>query len=38
MRSHTVTVKFDDEGTSLETIVEALNNEGYTVPEHSKVE
>jgi copper chaperone CopZ len=38
MDAHTVTVRFDDEGTSIEAIVEALNNEGYTVPERSKIE
>jgi copper chaperone CopZ len=38
MNAHTVSVQFDDEGTSIDAIVEALNNAGYTVPEHSKVE
>lgn len=38
MDAHTVTVTFDDEGTSIEAIVEALNDAGYTVPERSKLE
>lgn len=32
MNAHTLTVTFDDEQVSLEQIVEALGNAGYTVP------
>ena len=32
MSAHTVTVEFDDEKQSLDTIIEALNKAGYTVP------
>ena len=38
MNAHTLTVRFDDEATSLEDIVGALNGAGYTVPEHRRVE
>jgi copper chaperone CopZ len=36
MNLHTVTVQFDDEQVSLEDIIHALNEAGYTVPDHSK--
>ena len=32
-----MTVRFDDEAVSLDEIVGALNQAGYTVPEHRKV-
>jgi copper chaperone CopZ len=32
MNAHTITVTFDDEQVSLDTIVEALGDAGYTVP------
>ena len=38
MIAHTVTVQFDDAKVSLDTIVEALSDAGYTVPKHKKVE
>ncbi len=38
MNAHTLTVRFDDEATSLEDIIGALNGVGYTVPEHRRVE
>ena len=38
MNAHTMTVRFDDEDTSLDAIVGALNKAGYTVPAHEKVE
>jgi copper chaperone CopZ len=36
MRSHTVTVTFDDEVTSLDAIISALGEAGYTVPRLEK--
>jgi copper chaperone CopZ len=36
MNLHTVTVEFDDEQVSLEDIIHALNEAGYTVPDHSR--
>jgi copper chaperone CopZ len=36
MNSHTVTVEFDDEQVSIEDIIRALNEAGYTVPDHSR--
>jgi hypothetical protein len=36
MNLHTVTVEFDDEQVSIEDIIRALNEAGYTVPDHSK--
>ena len=38
MDAHTVTVKFDDAKVSLDTIVEALFEAGYTVPGRKRVE
>jgi copper chaperone CopZ len=37
MDAHTITVEFDDDDLSLEQIIEALGNAGYTVPDHTKV-
>ena len=37
MNDHTVTVEFDDEKLSLDSIVQALNEAGYTVPKHTQV-
>ena len=37
MQAHTVTVEFDDEQVSLDAIVQALNEAGYTVPKKSKL-
>ena len=38
MNEHTLTVRFDDEKLTLEMIVAALNEAGYTVPDYTKVE
>ena len=38
MNENTVTVTFDDERQNLDDIVKALNDAGYTVPGHEKVE
>jgi copper chaperone CopZ len=35
MESHTVTVEFDDDQTSIDDIVKALAEAGYTVPSHA---
>ena len=32
MNEHTLTVSFDDENLSIESVVEALGSAGYTVP------
>ncbi len=37
MSDHTVTVSFDDDKASLDDIVAALNEAGYTVPERRQV-
>ena len=37
MDDHTVTVEFDDEKLSIDSIIQALAEAGYTVPSHSKV-
>ena len=37
MDEHTVTVAFDDEKLSVDAIVKALGEAGYTVPSHSKL-
>ncbi len=37
LRGHTVTVAFDDEQVSLDAIVKALNEAGYTVPEKKRL-
>jgi copper chaperone CopZ len=36
MNSNTVTVEFDDEQVSIEDIIDALSEEGYSVPDHSR--
>ncbi len=36
MREHTVTVEFDDEKLSIDAVVKALNEAGYTVPSHAR--
>ena len=38
MNEHTITVGFDDEKTSLDRIVSALNDAGYVVKERTKIE
>ncbi len=38
MNEHTITVAFDDEKLSLDAIVGALNQAGYTVPSHARAE
>jgi copper chaperone CopZ len=38
MNEHTITVAFDEEKTSLDTIVSALNDVGYVVKERTKLE
>jgi copper chaperone CopZ len=37
MDAHTVTVEFDDDELTLEQIVQALGDAGYTVPSHAKI-
>jgi len=37
MDAHTITVEFDDGESSIEEIVEALGNAGYTVPDRTKI-
>jgi len=37
MNAHTVTVDFDDETTSIENIIQALADVGYTVPGHEQL-
>jgi len=37
MVAHTVSVEFDDEALSLDEIIRALADAGYTVPDHAKV-
>ena len=36
MEDHTVTVAFDDEKLSVDDVIRALNEAGYTVPRYSK--
>ncbi len=36
MNAHTMTVAFDDQKTSLDEIIVALNKAGYTVPSYEK--
>ncbi len=38
MNNHTVTVAFDDEQLSVDAIVGALNQAGYTVPGYARAE
>ena len=35
MNEHTVTVEFDDDGASIDDIVKALGEAGYTVPSYA---
>lgn len=37
MDAHTLTVTFDDEKLSLDEVVAALNQAGYTVPDQRRV-
>ena len=37
MNEHTVTVQFDDEELSVDDVIKALNEAGYTVPSHTAV-
>ena len=36
MDAHTVTVEIDDQKTSIDEVIHALNEAGFTVPKHSK--
>jgi len=38
MRAHTVTVTFDDEEVSMQDVVGALNEAGYTVPSYQRTD
>ena len=38
MTEHTVTVAFDDEELSVDQIVSALNQAGYSVPSYAKAD
>jgi len=38
MRGHTVTVTFDDEEVSMQDILGALNDAGYTVPDYRQID
>jgi copper chaperone CopZ len=38
MDAHTLTVNFDDEKTSVDAVVTALNKAGYTVPSYKATE
>lgn len=38
MNAHTVTVVFDDAETSIDAVVTALGNAGYTVPSYTQIE
>jgi len=38
MSEHTVTVAFDDEELSVDQIVSALSQAGYSVPSYTKVD
>ncbi len=38
MRDHTVTVEFDDEQVGMDAIVAALNDAGYVVKGHRKLD
>jgi copper chaperone CopZ len=37
MDTHTVTVQFDDDELSLEEIIRALGDAGYSVPSHATI-
>jgi len=36
MDAHTVTVEIDDQKTSIDEVIRALNEAGFTVPKYSK--
>ena len=36
MNEHTVTVEFDDDQLSIDDIIQALGEAGYTVPKYSR--
>ena len=36
MNAHTMTVTFDDDDTSVDTVIETLGQAGYTVPSHEQ--
>ena len=36
MKAHTVTVEFDDEQATIDDVVQALSEAGYSVPKYSK--
>jgi len=36
MNEHTLTVTFDDDDTSVDTVIETLGEAGYTVPSHEE--
>ena len=38
MQAHTVTVTFDDEEVSMQDVLGALNDAGYTVPDYRRLE
>ena len=38
MQTHTVTVTFDDEVVSMQDVLGALNDAGYTVPDYRRLE
>jgi hypothetical protein len=38
MKEHTLTVSFDTDQTSLESVIKALNGAGYHVPEHRQLD
>ena len=38
MNDHTVTVEFDDDQMSIDDVIQALNEAGYTVPDHSRAQ
>jgi copper chaperone CopZ len=37
MDAHTVSVQFDDDELSIEEIIQALGDAGYSVPSHAKI-
>ena len=37
MNAHTMTVAFDDDQVSLDTIIQTLGRAGYTVPENKRL-
>jgi copper chaperone CopZ len=38
MDEHTLTVSFDTDQVSLESVIDALNGAGYTVPEYRQLD